>query len=136
MNMCLSSAPVPTAWPAAGAFLDALSNRAFDRLAGCLADDICFRALLPRGPLELATSSAVAGQFRTWFGSADEKFAVVAASIGQTGNKLHLWWRIRLWSPDNPAAGRVAEQNAFMTGHEHIETIDLLCSGCQSDPPA
>jgi hypothetical protein len=115
-------------WPVLGLLLDALTRRDFDSFGDCLAADVRFRALVPRGPLELTSATETADRFRTWFGGEDS-FEVVDASIGQLGSRLYARWRIRMSPAANPDAARVAEQHLFTTGTEHIESIDLLCSG-------
>ena len=115
-----------TALPAAAQLLDALSRRDFDALARALAPSVAFRALVPRGPFELAGSAAVAAQFEKWFGGPDA-FEIVDASIGPVGVKTYLRWRVRLRATDG--AARVAEQHVFATGSAVLESINLLCSG-------
>ena len=83
------------------------------------------------GLLELDGADTIAAQFETWFGGSDD-FALLEASAGGFGTKRYLRWRIRLTPPGSPDRGRVAEQHLFTTGHDRIETIDLVCSGFQT----
>lgn len=129
-----SSVTVSPAWLAGATLLGALAGRDFDAFAACLDDRVRLRALVPRGPFELATPAAVADTFRTWFGDPEEEFALVDASIGQIGTTLHLTWRIRLWPPGSPTHGRTAQQQVFAGGSPRIQTLDLLCSGFHPDP--
>jgi len=118
-------------WPIAGLFLEALSHRDFTALASYMDPDINFRALIPPGPVSSTGASEAAQRFQGWFGGTDV-FEVVDASIGQLGPRLYLRWRVRMHPQGHPDASRVAEQHAFATVGELIESIDLVCSGFQS----
>src|SRR5579859_1360625 len=54
-----------------GLFVEALARRDFATLACCLGTNVRLRALLPRGPFELAGRDEVAGWFRSLFGGPD-----------------------------------------------------------------
>ena len=123
------------AWPLAGLLLDALSRRDFDALESCLDPEVRFRALLPRGPMELGTATETADRFRTWFGG-DDGFEVIDASVSQIGTKIYARWRIRMTPRDASEPTRVAEQHVYTTGSEQIATLDLLCSGFHSEADA
>lgn len=116
--------------PITGELVHAVSCRDFRAFERCLSAGVHLRALLPMGPLELDGAATVAGQFETWFGGPDD-FALLEASAGAVGAKRYLRWRIRLNPAGSPERGRVAEQHLFTTGHDSIETIDLVCSGFQ-----
>ena len=120
-------------WPIAGLFLEALARRDFPALASCLDPDVRFRALVPPGPFEETGAAAAVSHFRRWFDGEDD-FEVVDASIGQVGTRLYLRWRVRMRSMSNPGSGRLVEQHVFATAGERIESLDLLCSGFQSEP--
>ncbi len=125
----------PQAWSVAGALLDGLSNRDFDLMSACLAPDVRFRAMLPRGPVEVTGADEAAALFRRWFGGEDS-FEVLDASVGQIGPRIYLRWRIRMSPLDDPSSERVVEQHLFTTGNEVIRTLDLLCSGFHSPAAA
>ncbi len=127
METTLSPAP-PQAWSVAGAFLDGLSTRDFAQMGTCLAPDVRFRCLLPRGPVEVTGAGETVEMFRQWFGGEDA-FEVLDASVGQIGPRIYLRWRIRLSAADDPTDERVIEQHLLTTGNEVIRTLDLLCSG-------
>jgi hypothetical protein len=129
---CSVTAHQSTLWPIGGRLLDALSHRDFDAMRQLFADDIQFRALVPRGPFELTTAESTAEEFRSWFGGADD-FEVLDASLGQVGPKLYARWQVRLTPPGRPNESRIAEQHLFISGTEQVETLDLLCSGFQRD---
>lgn len=116
--------------PVNGRLVHAISCRDFREFEDCLDDNVHLRALLPSGLLELDGAARIATQFENWFGGTDD-FALVEASAGAVGAKRYLRWRIRLNPPGSPEQARVAEQHLFTTGRDHIETIDLVCSGFQ-----
>ena len=116
-------------WPVAGLLLDALAQRDFDALSSCLATDVHFRGLIPRGPFDVVGPDDATAYFRRWFGGGDD-FEVVDASIGQVGGKLYLRWRVRMQSPTG--AARIAEQHVFATVSDRIDALDLVCSGFQA----
>ncbi|GGB19009.1 hypothetical protein GCM10011492_06110 [Flexivirga endophytica] len=118
--------------PVNGELVHALSCRDFRAFERCLADDAHLRALVPSGPFELDGGADIAARFETWFGGADD-FVLLEASAGSVGAKRYLRWRIRLSPPGHRGDGRVTEQHLFTTGHDKIETIDLLCSGFQHE---
>lgn len=118
---------------AAAHLLDALTRRDFAALAQTLSPTVAFRALVPRGPFELAGPSEVAAKFEQWFGGPDG-FEVIDASMGPIGAKTYLQWRVRLRATDGSA--RVAEQHLFATGSAVLESIDLLCSGFHTERTA
>jgi hypothetical protein len=124
-----------TAWPVAGEFLQALGTRDFKALQACLRLDVRFRAMVPRGPLELTSSAETAARFRRWFGDYDV-FDVLDAAIGRVGPRLYLRWRLRAGYRDAPQGCCVVEQHVFMTANERIDALDLLCSGFQPEHPA
>src|SRR5215469_3392470 len=94
-----NSSPPPR-WPAGGTFIEALALRDFTALESCLDSAVRLRAMLPRGPIELAGSDAVAGWFRSLFGG-PEDFELSDGTVGEVGQRLYLRWRIRL----TPASG-------------------------------
>jgi hypothetical protein len=123
---------VDPGWTAAALFLDAFARRDFGAVSSCLDPDVCFRALVPPGPFTTVGAAATAGHLERWFGG-DDTFEVVDASIGQLGKRIYLRWRVRMHSASNPNAARVVEQHAFATATEHIQSLDLLCSGFQTE---
>jgi hypothetical protein len=121
----------PQVWSVAGVLLDGLSNRDFDLMAACLAPDLRFRCLLPRGPMEVIGADQAVDHFRRWFGG-DDVFEVLDASVGQIGPRICLRWRVKMHPVGTPTDERVVEQHLFTTGNEVIRTLDLLCSGFHS----
>jgi hypothetical protein len=122
----------PTArWSVGGLFIEALATRDFEAMAGCLDTDVRLRALLPRGPCERRGRDEVVGQFRSWFGVADE-LELVDATVGEVGSRLYLRWRVGLAPVGAQGRHRLVEQHAFATTGANISALDLLCSGLVS----
>jgi hypothetical protein len=122
---------VPSArWSVGGVFLEALATRDYAHMASTLSDNVRFRAMLPRGPMEWSGAQEAAGVFGSWFGSADE-FELIDATVGEVGGRLHLSWRVRLRpAPFGIGEGwHVIEQQAYADAAETIEALHLLCSG-------
>ena len=117
-------------WSVGGAFLEALANRDYDRLALTLGPDVHFRALLPPGPAAWDGPQAVTDAFGSWFGDAAD-FELVDATVGEVGGRLHLSWRLRVRpAPFGIGEGwHVIEQHAYADAGDTIQAIDLLCSG-------
>jgi hypothetical protein len=127
------SFPVDSSAPAfslAGHFLEALALRDFDRLADLLAPAVELRALLPRGHDDWVGAVTVAERFRGWFGDTEE-FELLDATIGQTGGRVHLHWRIRLRARRLGSGDFIIEQQAYVDPADspQLTRIDLLCSG-------
>ena len=127
------SAPAPS-WSVGGLFLEALAVRDFEKMADCFTPDATMRALIPPGLSECEGSAQIVDRIRGWFGSAEE-FEVLDGSVGEVGSRVHVSWRLRMhptpWGDDT---WHVIEQQAYLRAGQHIEAIDLLCSGFQPDP--
>lgn len=91
-------------WSVGGVFLEALADRDYGLMATTLAPSVRFRAMVPPGSMDREGPAAVAEVFRSWFGAA-EAFAVVDATVGEVGGRLHLSWRLRV----RPAPFRVGD---------------------------
>jgi hypothetical protein len=113
--------------------LEALAARDFTRMSDCFEPAATMRALLPPGLVECAGATQIVENIRGWFGQAEE-FEVLDRTIGEVGGRLHVSWRLRLhptpWGDD---AWHVIEQHTFLQAGEHIDSIDLMCSGFQPD---
>jgi hypothetical protein len=107
-------------------FVQAIASRDFPAIAACFADDVQFRALVPRGLREARGPADATRYFQTWFGSA-ERIEALDLRCELIGDRQHLAWRVRV---DEPARATVLEQHAFATwGRGRITQIDLVCSG-------
>jgi hypothetical protein len=122
-------------WTAAALFLDALTRRDFAAISASLDPNVCFRALIPPGPFTTVGAAAAGSHLQRWFGGEDS-FEVIDATIGQIGSRIYLRWRVRMVSVDHPNRARVVEQHAFATATERIQSLDLLCSGFQTEHTA
>jgi hypothetical protein len=91
------------------------------------------RALLPYGPDEYAGAEKIVEIFRLWFGDA-EGFEVLDGTVGDVGDRLHVAWRLRVSpTPVGDDGWHIIEQQAYLRADEHIDAVDLLCSGFMPD---
>ena len=102
-------------------------------MADCLDPAVRLRALLPRGPVELAGREEVAGWFRFLFGG-PEGVELADATVGEVGPRLYLRWRLDLTAPESSGPSHSVEQHVFADGGERIGALDLLCSGFVEQP--
>ncbi|MDQ6725055.1 MAG: hypothetical protein M3066_02620 [Actinomycetota bacterium] len=120
-------------WSVGGQLLEALAGRDFDQLSDCFEPAATMRALLPRGPDEFQGVDRIVGAFRYWFGAA-EGFEVLGGTVGEVGSRLHISWRFRVRpTPRGAPEWHVIEQQAYAQVGDHIEALDLLCSGFVPD---
>jgi SnoaL-like domain len=114
----------------AGRFIDGIGAHDFAAVAGALADDVTFRALLPSKVLERTGSDAVRRVLNTWFGAA-EGWEMVEAVVGDVGGRIHLRWRLRLTNPEIGPGSFLVEQQVYAdTGPDgRLRDVALLCSG-------
>jgi hypothetical protein len=109
-----------------GWFVQAVANRDFPAIAAGFADQVQFRALVPRGLRGAMGSADATRYFQTWFGSA-ERIEALDLRCETIGDRQHLAWRLRV---DEPACTSIVEQHAFATWDcGRITHLDLVCSG-------
>jgi hypothetical protein len=114
-------------------FLDHLTARNFDEVAGTLAPDAVARFLLPRGPDQTAGAEAIARRLEGWFGAA-ESFTVLATSDEQVGRRRLMHWKFRVCRDGETV--EVIEQVAFAdVGPRGISRLDIVCSGFLPEAP-
>ena len=112
---------------AGAAFVAALGERDFTRLAGLLAPDVRMRALVPPGPLEASGAEEAVARFSAWFGNAEE-LGVLRAGSEDVGDRVHVFYRFHVRRPG--ASRTVIEQHLFCAIDDgRISTLDLVCSG-------
>ena len=111
-------------------FLLALAAIDFDRLKTYLHPQVRFRALVPSGLRQAASAEETVGWLQYWFGSADE-FQLLKSSASQMADRLYLTYRIRLH--DDKGWRKIEQQVYCSTSNDHIESMDLLCSGFRYD---
>ena len=119
----------------AGRFIDGLAARDFDAVVGSLADDVVFRALLPRRVLDLEGRPAVRSTFDTWFGAV-ERWELIEAVVGEVGGRIHLRWRLRVTNPDVGQGTFLVEQQVYADAAPdgRLCNVALLCTGYLRDP--
>src|SRR5262249_5103641 len=112
------------------AVVAALGARDFDGLRRCLADDVRFRLLVPRGPQEAAASPDTGARFVGWLGAAQD-LAVESSQVDTLADRLLLTYRLRLREADG--SRRLEQHLVCGVGPDgRIATIDLLCTGFHS----
>ncbi len=114
----------------AGRVIDGLAARDFDVVVGALADDVIFRALLPRRVLDIGGSDAVRSTLEAWFGGAD-RWELVEAVVGEVAGRVHLRWRVRLTHPAVGPGTFLVEQQVYADADADGRLCDvaLLCTG-------
>lgn len=120
----------PPSLAAAGRFIDGFAARDLDVVASTFADDVRFRALLPRRVLELEGRAAFRSTLDTWFGDAD-RWELVEAVLGEVGGRIHIRWRLRLTRPDLGPGTFVVEQQVYADAGSDglLRDVALLCTG-------
>lgn len=109
------------------AFLEALTERDFERVGACLAPAAQARLLLPRGAEDVAGREQIVGRLKGWFGSASA-FQVATSGRDAIGERTSARWRFRLVRDGQ--SWELIEQTAFIDlGPDGMQRIDLLCSG-------
>lgn len=113
------------------AYLDALSERDFERIEKLLHPNIRFRALLPPAVREEKTAGEAISWLRRWFRAA-ETFILTQYSIDQVIDRLHIAYRAHVRREDG---WQVIEQQLYCTVEdETIIDMSLLCSGFRPLP--
>jgi SnoaL-like domain len=109
----------------------ALAERDFGRLACTLVPDVCMRALIPPGPVELSGAEAAAARFASWFGGSNG-LELVHSGSDEVGDRLHVFYRLRVKRPGDP--WKLVEQHLFCAVDQgRITALDLVCSGFRPD---
>lgn len=110
-------------------FLDSLRRRDFAALEECLADDVWFRALLPRKLQEAHTREETVAMLRKWYGSASELEAIDTGHHSVEGREF-VRWCFRLKPDWAPEASHVIEQAGFCRVKDgRIRRLDVVCTG-------
>jgi hypothetical protein len=128
-----TSTPTPRAelqFAAAGVFLEKLAAAEFDQLAVALEPDATLRALLPRRYREWEGREAVCEAFAGIFGDLQE-YAVLDATVGLVGDRLHLSWRLRVRGERLGPGVFVVEQQGYVDAGPlgRLQSMSLVCSG-------
>jgi ketosteroid isomerase-like protein len=106
--------------------VDAIAARDAGRLAACFADDVSFRALVPRGLREREGAQDTVALITGWFGDASE-FRLVEHDVEDVSDKVHVSYR---FDCVEDGESLVVEQHAFLTVEDgRIARADLVCSG-------
>ncbi len=120
----------------AARLIDAIAARDFDAIADTFADDVAFRALLPKRILDVHGSDAVRDVFVRWFDSAD-RWELNEAIVGEVGGRIHLRWRVRLTDDRIGVGTFLVEQQVYADGGTdgRLYDVALLCTGYRPEAP-
>jgi hypothetical protein len=120
----------------AGRLVDGLAARDFDAVVATLADDVSFRALLPRRVLDVDGIDSVRAVLDTWFGRAD-RWEVVEAVVGEIAGRIHLRWRVRLTDPNLGPGPFLVEQQVYAdaSADGRLRDVALICTGYLPEKP-
>ena len=116
------------------AFIAALAERDFARLAGTLSAEVRMRALIPPGLVEIFGAEAATAKFESWFGDAEE-FGLIRSGSDAVADRLHVFYRLRVTKPGN--VPKLVEQHLLCTlDTDRIDGLDLVCTGFRPDAEA
>jgi SnoaL-like protein len=109
------------------AFVAALAERDFPRLAGTLTPDVRMRALIPPGLVEISGAEAATAKFSSWFGNA-EAFELIRSGSDTVADRQHVFYRLRVKKPGD--VPKLVEQHLLCAvDGDRINALDLVCSG-------
>ena len=112
----------------AGALVDAIVGRDFDRARGLFDADIDFRAMTPNRIWEAEGPAEVEDVLRAWLADPDEEIDSVEATAPVTvEDTQRVGWRVRGRGADGPF---VFEQQAYLReSGGRIGWLRIMCSG-------
>ena len=114
-------------------FLAALGRQDFESLEACLAQNVWFRALLPKSLHESNTAKEAVEAYRSWYGSA-RRFKVQTLEHSAAAGREHLRYRFLVLPPWAPEEWHLIEQSGFCRVKEgRISRLDIVCTGFHSD---
>jgi len=109
----------------------ALADRDFRQLARVLTADVCMRALIPPGLVEVSGAEAAAAKFSSWFGDAEE-LDLVRSGSDTVADRLHVFYQLRVKKPGD--VSKIVEQHLLCEyDDDRIMALDLVCSGFRPD---
>jgi TusA-related sulfurtransferase len=121
-----------TLGPIARAWVDAIPAHDFAALEPLLAPNVAFRALVPKGLREAATSDGAIAWIERWFGDADTA-QLEAADDGTIADRTWFTYRFHV---HEPTGWSMVEQQVYATVVDgRVERLDLLCSGFRPAEP-
>jgi SnoaL-like domain len=125
----MSTQPSSATDPGA-AFIAALAERDFSRLAETLTPDVRMRALIPPGLVEVSGAESAAAKFSSWFGNA-ETFELIRSRSDTVADRQHVFYRLRIKKPGD--APKLVEQHLLCALEgDRISSFDLVCTGFRS----
>jgi hypothetical protein len=111
----------------AGAYLDAVVARDYERVESLLGDDFRLRDLSPPGFTEVSGSGGALSGLRELLDMFDT-VELVESDVYEIGNVTYVRARVHFVHPE--AGERMLEQHHLLTiADERIHAIDELCTG-------
>lgn len=108
-------------------FLDALSSRDYDALAGCFAADGTLRGIVPPGLREADGREAIVERFRLWTDDIED-YEVADSEAVPFADLLRLRWAVKGVDPE--IGLNAYEQTAYAeVADGEIVHMRLACSG-------
>jgi hypothetical protein len=109
------------------AFVTALAQRDFPRLANTLTPKVRMRALIPPGPIEISGAEAAAAKFSSWFADAEE-LELIRSGSDMVSDRLHVFYQLRVQKPGD--LRKIVEQHLLCAlDDDRITALDLVCTG-------
>jgi hypothetical protein len=109
----------------------ALVDRDFRELARLLTADVCMRALIPPGLVEVSGAEEAAAKFSSWFGEAEE-LELVRSGSDTVADRLHVFYQLRVKKRGD--ASKIVEQHLLCAyDDDRVTALDLVCSGFRPD---
>jgi hypothetical protein len=119
--------------PLAERLVAAIAAQDQAQIAGCFAEAVEFRAMVPPGVRERSGASEVGALVAGWF-SDSTVLELADVSSTEVGDRLHIRYRFTGVEDGQPY---VVEQQLYCTVvDDKIERADLLCSGFRPPPSA
>jgi ketosteroid isomerase-like protein len=101
-------------------------------IGACLADDVEFRGLTPRGLRERSGADGTASLIAAWFAYSTE-LELVDVGGDEIGDKVHISYRFR--GVEDGTAFVVEQQLYCWIEDDRITRADLVCSGFRPRAP-
>ncbi len=107
-------------------FVDAIVAADFGALERLLAEDVRFRALVPRASRDASSAREACELLEGWFGETEDR-SLVRSDVETVADRLHVAYRLRL--RENGAWYLVEQQLFALQRGGRLVDVALVCSG-------
>ena len=116
----------------AGALLDGIGERDFERIEACFAPEAALRVLTP-GPLrELSGAAEAAGRFRLWLEPL-QSFELLDADVEEIADRVRVRYRFRGRDPEK--GWQLNEHTGYGKVEDgRIVSLNVTCTGFRPTP--